>query len=129
MANGIRVLFSGRFDPPHPGHIASVLRLLNKPEVRSVTLVILDYPERDYPIVYCEKVFSECLKTHPVEIKVNKTHFGKLTHTEWKSFDCDVYAGGNLKVLRHIEKLGISVTYTERAFDYSASKYERIVAS
>ena len=127
MANGIRVLFSGRFDPPHPGHIAQIIRLAK--QYRHVVVVMLDYPERDYPIDYCLKVFQECLQDWPVEIITNKTHFAKITKEDWESYLCNVYAGGNLQVLRHIEKLGISVTYIERAFNYSASKYERVLAS
>jgi cytidyltransferase-like protein len=122
----MRCLFSGRFDPPHPGHIASILRLADKYD--EVVVMMLDYPDRNFPIEYCGKVFSECIEREKVKISVNKTHFGKISLEEWELFQCDLYAGGNLSVLRHVEKLGIKVHYLERAFEYSASKYERLLA-
>ena len=121
----MKILFSGRFDPPHPGHIITILNLAAKYE--EVVVVILDYDERDYAVAYVKKVFEDIFKTfpHSVAVKVNKTHFAKITKKEYEEFGCDLYAAGNHKVLRHLEKLGIKTIYTERSADYSASKYER----
>jgi len=117
------VVFSGRFDPPHPGHIATIIRLKNT--FKEVKVVMLNYPERRFPVTYCLKVLAECLQLDPsVRFFYNETHFGKLTLEEWEDFNADYYAGGNLSVLNHIEKMDIKTWYTERAFDYAASKYE-----
>jgi cytidyltransferase-like protein len=120
----VRVIFSGRFDPPHPGHIAQIIRLCRKFE--DVVVVTLDYEGRTFPINYVDRVFVECLEKYPVEFLYNTTHFGEITKEELDVYRGDIYAGGNLKVLRHIESLGMKVTYIERAFDYEASKYERL---
>ena len=118
----MKALFSGRFDPPHPGHIAQILRL-NK-ECEKVLVLVLDYPERYFPIEYVLKVFRECLPDE-VEVNTNSTHFGEITREEWSNYQTYVWAGGNLQVLRHLESMNIPVKYVERAFEYSASKYER----
>lgn len=116
-------LFSGRFDPPHPGHIIQVLRLLKK--YNKVILVILDSKERFFPISYCVPIFKEIFLDKNVEVESNLTHFGEITKEELGMFNFDVYVSGNLKVLRHIETLGRDVEYIERAYDYAASKYSR----
>jgi len=116
----MKCLFSGRFDPPHPGHIASIQKLLHKFE--KVVVMMLDYPERRFPLSFCCRVIEKCVCNENMSVQVNKTHFGKLTEKEWNSHNCDIYAGGNLKVLDHIEKLGILVYYIDRSFPYAASK-------
>ena len=119
------VLFSGRFDPPHPGHIAQIIRL--EKQYGRVKIVLLDYPERDYPVEYCVTIFNELLSKYNVEIVVNKTHFAQITLEELNQYNCDLYAAGNLKVLRHIEKLGFPVVYCERSYNYSSRNIERVL--
>lgn len=111
-------LLSGRFDVVHPGHIVTILRLLKK--FSRVLVVMLDYPERRYPVCYCVDILQEIFEGRPVEILVNNVHFGEITEDQLKDFNFDVYAAGNLKVLRHIEKLGFDVIYTERSYLYDA---------
>lgn len=113
------ILLSGRLDPPHPGHIIQILRLLKR--FQKVLVVILDHPKRRFPITYSVDVLSEIFENKPVEIITNTKHFGKISAKELSSFKFDVYAAGNLQVLRHIEKLGVKVIYIERAFAYTAS--------
>lgn len=120
----MRALTSGRFNPPHDGHMTMLKRLTKKFDM--VRVVILDYPERDFPICYCKQVFEEIFEDNKkIEFLVNNTHFGRITIKEIESYGCDIYLGGNLKVLRHIEKLGFPCEYVERAFEYSASHYKR----
>jgi len=114
------VLFSGRFDPPHCGHIASVKRLLKK--CQKVIVVLLDYEERRYPVCYCVDVLEEVFEGFPVEVLVNNVHFGEITKEQLKEFNFDAYCSGNLSVLRHIEKLGFDAIYWDRAYMYEASK-------
>lgn len=118
----MKALFSGRFDPVHPGHIAQVLRIIAKYD--SVKIIILDYPNRRFPVGYIWDVFRECLPYKNVEITTNFTHFGELTKEEWDRYNCDIWVGGNLKVQRHLETLSIPCSYLPRAFDYEASKYD-----
>ena len=114
------ILFSARMDPVHPGHIITIQRLLKK--CQKVHVVILDYPERRYPVCYCVDILKEVFEGFPVEVSVNNVHFGKITAEQLKEFDFDLYATGNLLVLRHIEKMGFPVIYCDRAYLYEASK-------
>jgi len=118
------VLFSGRFNPPHPGHFASIIRLSKI--FKTVKVVILDYPNRKWPIKYCLNVFQEIFapmeKVNPRFI-VNVVHFGVIKEGQLEQFKpFHVYAAGNLSVLRNFERLGVPVFYLERAFLYSASE-------
>lgn len=90
-----------------------------------VKCVILDYPDKRYPICFVEKVMRESLEGLDVEILVNTTHFGEITKEELKQFgDFDKYAGGNLDVLKHLESLGVKCEYWPRSYAYAASKIE-----
>lgn len=115
-------LFSGKFDPPHPGHFASICELGKK--FGAVRVVLLDYPNRRYPVEYCIRVFKETFDcvNFPVYFHVNKTHFAEVTKEELDQFKpYHIYVAGNLKVLRHIESLGVPTYYQHRKFDYQAS--------
>jgi hypothetical protein len=118
------IVFSGRFDPVHPGHIATVIRLTKKYSL--VKVAILDYPGRSYPVSYIGKIFEELLEKYNVDIMSNPTHFGEITPEEWKEFKCNSYAAGNLKVLKHMENIADECVYVDRAYDYSASNYKRL---
>lgn len=118
------VVFSGRFDPLHPGHIATMMRLSKKYDI--VKMVILNHPERSYPASYIKQVCDEIFEGTNVRICINKTHFAELTLEEWNYFGGSVYAAGNLQVLKHIESLGIECIYVDRAYDFSASHYKRL---
>jgi len=123
MADKI-ALVSGRFSPPHDGHMAMLKRLLKK--YAKVKVIILDYPERDFPLCYCKKVFEAIFEDEErIEFLVNKTHFGEISEEGLRSYGCDVFVSGNLTVLRHIERLGFPCEYAERAFEYSARNYKR----
>ena len=119
----LTVLFSGRFDPPHCGHFTTILQLSRLFE--KVIVVVLDYPKRKTTSSYAKQVFDEIIYLTEKNIKVviNKIHFAKITKKEFDSFNCDVYASGNMEVLSHIDSLGIPTFYTHRAFEYEASRY------
>jgi len=115
-----KVLFSGRFDICHPGHICQIIRLAKK--YGTVKVVILDYPERRFSISYTMMIFKEIfadIKLN-VEFIVNKTHFAEITKEEVYMYDCDIYASGNQKVLRHMEVIGVPCIFVEAAYQYSA---------
>ncbi len=93
MGSPVVALTSGRFDPPHPGHIMNIIELAKRYD--EVRVVILDYLGRRYPVCYCidifKKIFAETnLK---VEFFVNSTHFANVTKTEIDEYSCDLYSG------------------------------------
>jgi len=114
-------LTSGRYDPLTPGHICSILRIAKRH--KKIVVVVLDYPERRFPVDYTMTVLHELFEravAFKLEFVVNDVHFGKISKDELLSYGADVYYGGNHRVLRHIEQLGFPVHYMERAYDYSA---------
>ena len=112
-------------DPPHPAHFCNLIRIAKKYD--SLKVVLLDSPKRDFPIDYCLQVLQEIFTEIPLKIEfiVNTTHFAEISREELDSYGCDVYVGGNLKVLRRIESLGFPIKFIERAYDYTASDYKR----
>ena len=119
--NRMTALFSGRFDPPHLGHLISILRLSNKFD--KVIVVILDYRERAFPVEYARTVLCEALSFCCGEFQVytNSKHFAQITRKELKEWGFDVYCAGNMEVLNHIKGLGVPVQYVERAYEYEAN--------
>jgi glycerol-3-phosphate cytidylyltransferase-like family protein len=118
----LKALTSGRFDPPHPGHIINLLNIAKKFE--SVKCVVLSSDTRRYPMSYCLQILDKILTHLPfdIELKANKTHFAEITKEELDAFDCDIYVGGNLKVLKHIESLGMKTSFIDRSYYYEANK-------
>jgi len=118
------VLFSGRFDPPHIGHLCTIIKLAQKYGV--VKVPILDHPERRFPVIYCKKMIEDVLNKTKLDVKfsVNNIHFGRITKEEidkYKPFD--LYISGNLAVLRHVETIGIPCEYVDTAYQFKASSY------
>lgn len=120
-----KCVFSGRFDRFHAGHWISILRLLK--EFPKVIVVILDYPGRRWPTSYIKQIFDELVELsdlkNRVEILINSTHFAKIKKIEWEALGADIYASGNMEVLKHIDTLGVPTIYVDRAFDFEASNY------
>lgn len=114
-------LISGRYDPGHIGHIVTIHRLAK--EFKKIIVVILDYKEREYPAQYTKQIFGEILSysTGNYEIHINNTHFGKITQEELDEWRFDVYAAGNMEVLKHIESMGYDVKWMDRSYHYEAT--------
>jgi len=125
MENNLIALTSGRYDPPHLGHLCNILRIFHSPGVDTLKVVILESDKRRYPISYCFVILFEILHSFfpKIQLITNKIHFGEITKEELGKYEFDVYCGGNHKVLKHIENLGFKTAYFERAYDFSASKY------
>jgi len=116
------VIFSGRFDPPHPGHIATAQRLGKR--FKHVLIPVLDYPERSYPADYVVQIFEEILGNSKgsYEVFTNKDHFAKITIERLELFPkFNLYAAGNLETLKHMESLGYEVLWVDRPFHYEAT--------
>lgn len=133
-------IFSGRFDPPSLGHVLTIQNILTK--YSKILVITLDYPGRagcnaDTAEALFRKVFSylefDWLYHSEKGVKFiqNKEHFGVITKMELKillvnngitDFDKAIYAGGNLAVNSHIEKLGcIDVEFIPRTIIYNST--------
>lgn len=114
------VCFSGRFDRPHAGHVAQIMRLGQ--EFDKVIIPVLDYPEQKYPVQYRVAILKEILSMAKglYCVYANKEHFARITIDQCPDFD--IYASGNIECLKHMEKLGYNILYVNRAYDYGASE-------
>jgi hypothetical protein len=122
-------IFSGRFDPPHIGHLFTILKLASI--YGKIVVVILDYPEREtcsaerarqlfdklFHIIFPEISFSK------IDIIVNSIHFGKITFSEYDlllrnigaCYNHTVYLSGNDEVLKHMNNEQIPYERVERS--------------
>lgn len=121
------ILFSGRFDKPHAGHIITIQRLGQVYD--KVIVCVLDYPEAKQPLWFRMNVLSEVLLYSKGNYLVisNNVNFGKITHSELKDLPPHTnYGTGNLKVFDHMLKISknILVEYIPRYPGYAASKEE-----
>lgn len=126
-------IFSGRFDPPNLGHVITINKLLEKYD--KIIIVILDYQEREgcdtsvamsvFMDALCHSIYRK-----KISIKVNTTHFGKISKNEIKnvcqgiadSMENVVYVGGNREVNKHISSLKyIPVEYIHRTPLYNST--------
>jgi cytidyltransferase-like protein len=124
-------IFSGRFDPPHLGHVQTVLKLAKR--FSKVVVVVLDYPERktvnadgtkDIFNFLFDMVFPEISRSK-VDVVVNSIHFAKITFAEYDIFlrnigacyNHTVYLSGNPEVLENMAKQQIKSEFVERSAD------------
>lgn len=119
------VLFSGRFDKPHIGHIDTITALGQR--YAKVIVVVLNYEKQMYPVHYRAQVLRRVLKRcrGEYEVLINRRHFGTIAPSEIAQFKFDVYCSGNMACLKHVESLGYPVEYVSRSDDISATD-ERI---
>lgn len=115
------MLFSGRFDRPHVGHIATIAKLGER--YKKVIVVILDYKEQRYIAEYRYHIMYELLNRTEgeYELVVDDKHFAEISKGDIGKFEFDVYGSGNHKCLNHIKNLGYKVEFVPRSFDYEAS--------
>lgn len=127
----LTAIFSGRYDPPHFGHINTIMKICE--EYARVVVVILDYPER----IVCSaedasKIFDDFfdavlpkMTRNKVWVTINNVHFGKITREYYEngmrdmgiSLAHNVYLSGNEEVLRHVKSLGIRTEFIGRSRD------------
>jgi len=126
------MLFSGRFDRVHPGHIITIQRLGQQYD--TVIVCVLDYKGQKYPLRQRMTVLKDALmhsKGNYIVIS-NKTHFGEITPEELQLLPMFTHYGtGNKEVLKHIgwvfNDLGVTserAVFVERYPGYAASKEE-----
>jgi nicotinamide mononucleotide adenylyltransferase len=127
-------VFSGRFDPPHIGHVLTIIRLLKRYD--RVVVVVLDYPEREScPAAKAKEIFIEVLSSIRgngiITVMVNNTHFGKITRSKYILLidECcadaasTVYVSGNQQVIDHFKKemKGLMFEFIDRSENYSGT--------
>ena len=124
------ILFSGRFDRVHPGHIITIQRLGQQYD--AVVVCVLNYKGQKYPLAQRMATLKDALmhsKGNYIVIS-NNTHLGEITPDDLAKLPMfDYYGAGNQKVLEHIRKIfrnmGIDqerAVWVERYPGYSASK-------
>jgi cytidyltransferase-like protein len=116
------ICFSGRFDPIHAGHVINIQRLAAKGF--KVIVVILDYPGREFSAKYIKQIMEEILSRSRgnFQVIINNKHFGIITKKELRKLPkFDIYAAGNLEVLKHVSDLGYEILWVDRAFHYDAT--------
>lgn len=116
------VLASGRFDPPHLGHLASMQRLGK--QFKKVIVVVLDHEGQKYSPQYRAQILKEVLNNSEgtYEVVINKDHFGQISKEAAAQYGKYVYASGNLECVKHMDELGYECLYIDRAYNYEASE-------
>ena len=105
-------LFPCKANPPHVGHIISLLRI--KKDYDKIIIDILD-KDQLIPVKKSISDLKEIFDNFPGKFDYS-TH--KISYTKTKSLDnvpkCDVIVTGNRKVARKFEKLGANVRVIDR---------------
>lgn len=116
------MLFSGRFDAPHCGHIKTIQELGGI--FFKVIVVVLDYEKARYPVDYRMEVLAKILgRSYGMyEIIANDENFECIKIESAKKFTFDIYASGNTKCVAHMKALGFRTLNTPRSWHYEASK-------
>lgn len=124
-------VFSGRFDPVHIGHLATVLRLCKR--FAKVVIVVLDYHERQIVDakeakhifdMMLDLIFGEVAR-NKVDVVICPIHFGKITYEQYELFllnigadyNSTVYLTGNPEVLANFDRQQIRCEYVDRTRD------------
>ena len=118
------VLFSGRFDKPHLGHLITIGRLGQ--EFRNVIVCVLDYPEQFYPIDERTKTMCDATKLlrGNYQVITNKTNFERITKDQVKQeilLPFDVYGSGNYQCNLNMRQLGYEIVDVNRYPGYAAT--------
>ncbi|MCP3683539.1 MAG: hypothetical protein GY861_12700 [bacterium] len=132
--NNKTILFSGRFDTIHTGHIITIKRLGQT--FKKVIVCILDYPGKVcptcghveggqfYSIGERRSIMKDALENVEgnYEIIVNKHHFGRITQEQVEELPhFDVYGSGNYDCFMHMHTLGYEHISVPRYPHYTAS--------
>lgn len=130
-------VFSGRFDPPHIGHILTIMRLLET--YLKILVVVLDYSERKACTAekakdIFDQVFHGLSKGKVVTV-INDVHFSRISKIEYRCLcldneidpDMTMYLSGNHEVIAHFNDIGVPHQFVERTSDslYSGTKIRK----
>ncbi len=125
-------IFSGRFDPPHLGHLHTVLNIAKV--YGRVLIVILDYPDREACSVdeardifngIFDAMFPDTTRS-TFQVIINDIHFATITYSAYDTllrnngicYNHSIYLSGNIEVLDNMKKEGIKCRFFPRTDDY-----------
>ena len=125
-------IFSGRFDPPHLGHLMTILDLCKL--FQKIVVVVLDYRGRptcsaSMAVLIFETLFEDFLPqicANKIECIVNHTHMAEVSVSEYDDLleavgttrANSIYLSGNPEVLKHMEEIGIKNEPVPRSIDH-----------
>jgi phosphopantetheine adenylyltransferase len=125
-------IFSGRFDPPHIGHLMTIIDLCKR--FQKIVIVVLDYSGRQdcsasMAVLIFETLFEDFLPqicANKIECVVNHTHMAEISVEEYEDLlesvgatrANSIYLSGNPEVLDHMEEIGIKSECVPRSIDH-----------
>jgi len=121
----MKMLFSGRFDRPHLGHIITISNLMQNFD--EVLVVVLDYKEQHHSVIRRVRILCDGLRyvNGTVDVISNKNHFGEITKEELDKLPAfDIYGSGNQDVLEHMRNF-CKAHYVPRYPEFAASNERR----
>lgn len=121
-------VFSGRFDPPHLGHLITMVKLSNDHDI--VIVPVLSYDDRlvdAATAIETMKRVTKALNNNKVRFSINIVHFAKISAGDYgrllrregvdQSINEVIYYSGNHEVLNHMNDIGVKNKFIERSFD------------
>jgi nicotinamide mononucleotide adenylyltransferase len=139
----VTAIFSGRFDPPHLGHVLTIKKLFSAEEtvveIDNVIVVVLDYNDRnactaEEAVDLFRQVFHGT--NYNISFIINKIHFAEITKDQYLEFLEKIYVdireavyfSGNEKVIEHFKNdLGFPYFFIKRSRDYSGTDEREIM--
>lgn len=128
------ILFSGRFDRPHLGHLVTIARLGQKFD--KVIICILDYKNQYYPIADRVKIMRDATQflLGNYQVITNGINFEKITKEEVEAvkekYPFTHYGTGNFQCFNNMKNHGFEVVDVKRYPGYAASddvKLQKII--
>jgi nicotinamide mononucleotide adenylyltransferase len=125
-------IFSGRFSPPHLGHLHTILNIAKI--YGRVLVVILDYPDREVCSAdeardifngIFDAMFPETTRS-TIQVIINDIHFATIGFAQYDTLlrnnglclNHSIYLSGNQEVLENMKREGIKHRYFPRTDDY-----------
>jgi hypothetical protein len=116
------ILFSGRFDRPHPGHIITIARLGQKYD--KVIVCMLNSLGSHYCIEDRQKIMCDALQylRGNYQLVVNRHNFEKITQEQIDEIGIkfDAYGSGNYQCNLNMKQLGYEIVDVPRYPGYAA---------
>jgi nicotinamide mononucleotide adenylyltransferase len=128
-------VFSGRFDPPHLGHIMTLTKLAGEHDL--VLVPVLSYNNRlvmaSEAVQIIQDTFKGTVTGAKVKPFVNLIHFGEIYYCQYHellrrsgiepSINDVTYYSGNQEVLEHMKSINVKSEFIPRSRDeyYSSS--------
>ncbi len=116
------ILFSGRFDRPHLGHLITIARLGQQYD--SVIVCILDYNGQFFPIDERAEIMCDALKhlKGNYQVIINDHNFERITKEQVDDIFIEFshYGSGNYQCNLNMQQLGYEIVDVPRYPGYAA---------